>query len=166
MNPWPKPHPRRKFTSLEDAELVRAVSEIGADDWDAVAARLPGRNPRQCRERWSDYLSPNVRNGPWTPEEEAVLEAKYAELGPTWSRLAHFFYERTDINVRSHWQQMERRKRKSASPMDAGDAPQRPERIARKAANAAAVFDGIWRELGRNEEFIARVYENGLYQMG
>jgi hypothetical protein len=122
---------------------------MGIKDWDAIAARLPGRNARQCRERWTDYLSPNVRNSPWTSEEEALLTAKYAELGPTWTRISRCFHERTDINVRSHWQKMQRRKQKSGpSP---GNAPE--------CEGAATAFDGICATLMKKDDFIARAFE-------
>jgi hypothetical protein len=73
-----RPHPRLQFTSAEDAALVDLVHEIGLSDWDKISARLPGRNPRQCRDRWFNYLSPDVQNRPWTAEEEQRLLKKRA----------------------------------------------------------------------------------------
>ncbi|CDR87266.1 uncharacterized protein SPSC_00392 [Sporisorium scitamineum] len=41
----------------EDLSLVKAVHELGSDNWAAVAARLmAGRNSSQCRERWNRRL--------------------------------------------------------------------------------------------------------------
>jgi hypothetical protein len=50
--------PRRsRFLPEEDALLKHLVMKCGLKSWRRVAAELPGRNPRQCRDRWHHYLS-------------------------------------------------------------------------------------------------------------
>jgi hypothetical protein len=109
-----KPHPKMKFTPTEDEILMRVVDELGPDDWQMISKRLPGRNARQCRDRWLNYLSPDVENGPWTPQEEDLLIAKFQEFGSSWKHIATFFPSRTDINIKSRWQLMQRRIKKQA----------------------------------------------------
>jgi hypothetical protein len=110
-----KPHPKTKFTPSEDEILMRVVNELGPDDWQLISKRLPGRNARQCRDRWLNYLSPDVVNGPWTPEEEELLLAKFKEFGASWKHIATFFSSRTDINIKSRWQLMQRRVKKQVT---------------------------------------------------
>lgn len=89
------------------------VSLISNFDWNEIAQQMKtGRNARQCRERWLNYLSPSVVNGPWTDEEEELLCNKYNEIGPHWKKIAFYFPTRTDINIKSHYHLLERRKRK------------------------------------------------------
>ena len=38
-----------------------------------IAAQLPGRIGKQCRERWFNHLDPDIKKGDWTPDEDAVL---------------------------------------------------------------------------------------------
>jgi hypothetical protein len=64
------------------------------------------RNARQCRERYKNYLSPNYRNTPWSPDEEHLLAQKVKELGQKWSAIAKFFEARSDVNVKNHWAAM------------------------------------------------------------
>jgi hypothetical protein len=109
-----KPHPRWKFNQSEDALLAKAVADLGGSDWARIAERIPGRSVRQCKERWANYISPAVGNGPWTPEEEQLLVRKYSEIGPKWKRIASFFGARTDINVRSRWNLIQRRIKREA----------------------------------------------------
>jgi hypothetical protein len=99
----------------EDAQLKELVSSLGSEDWDTVARRMSGRNPRQCRERWTFYLSPAVVNGPWSSEEEALLREKYEQYGPVWTTIAAFFPTRTPISVKSRWNLMQRRATKRAN---------------------------------------------------
>jgi hypothetical protein len=107
-----KPHPRLRFNPSEDVLLMKMVAGLGTGDWHSVARRVPGRNARQCKERWENYLSPSVRNAPWTPEEEELLLQKHSEFGPMWRKIASFFRARTDINVRSRWHLIQRRIRR------------------------------------------------------
>jgi hypothetical protein len=127
-----RPHPRNVFALEEDIQLAHAVDDLGTDSWAAVAARVAGRSPRQCRERWCNYLAPNVDNGPWTPAEEELLISKQAELGAAWKQISRFFPCRTDINIKSHWHQIQRRRRRASRDAD-------------PPVNAETVFDKIWK---------------------
>ena len=43
---------------------------FGVGQWTVIALELGGgRNSKQCRERWHNHLSPEVKKEPWTPEE-------------------------------------------------------------------------------------------------
>jgi hypothetical protein len=107
-----RPHPKTKFLPSEDTLLVDAVQRFGTSDWRQIADAVPGRNPRQCRDRWLNYLSPNVRNGPWTSDEDRLLLSRYHEFGPAWRHIASFFDQRTEINVKSRWMLIQRKIRK------------------------------------------------------
>jgi hypothetical protein len=92
---------------------------------------MPGRNARQCKDRWHNFLSPDVINGPWTDEEEALLCSKFGALGNSWKLIATFFPGRTEINVKSHWQVMQRRIKRAIThpagpPPAKRDAPPLP----------------------------------------
>lgn len=94
---------RKLFSIEEDAKLRFLVSQYGNKDFKKIASFMPGRTPRQVRERYKNYLSPEVNNGPWSREEDALLCKKYMELGPKWSKIADFFPSRSDINVKNRW---------------------------------------------------------------
>ncbi|RHY35537.1 hypothetical protein DYB32_000009 [Aphanomyces invadans] len=46
----------------EDDVLRQLVAE-GRKNWGQVAARIPGRTSKQCRERWYNHLDPNIVRG-------------------------------------------------------------------------------------------------------
>jgi hypothetical protein len=81
------------------------VKKYGDADWALIAAELPGRNPRQCRERWKHYLSGGVSRDIWGPEESQLLFEKMRSIGPRWTQLAAFFPGRTDIQIKAYWMQ-------------------------------------------------------------
>jgi hypothetical protein len=109
-----KPHPKAKFNPAEDEMLSNLVKRHGTTDWTEISLRMEGRNARQCRDRWINYLSPSVENGPWTTADDQELLLLYHQLGAKWKYLATFFKGRTEINVKSRWNLIQRRLRRRA----------------------------------------------------
>ena len=104
---------RHKFSKEEDSKLLKLVEEFGEHCWTYVAKYMDGLTPRQCRERYQDYLSPGIKNQPWTVEEDNLLKQKYSEFGPKWTTIAKFFDARTDVNVKNRWTILNQRMLKS-----------------------------------------------------
>lgn len=96
---------REKFLPEEDEKLRKLVENYGTNSWETISQNMPGRNARQCRERWKHYLSSAKSKEPWTPEEDMLLYQKMEEFGPKWTKIATFFEDRTDIQVKSRWMQ-------------------------------------------------------------
>jgi hypothetical protein len=57
----------------------------------------------QCRERWSNYLSPNIRSDPWTEAEDRLVVEKMNEDHFSWSLIAPFFNGRSDNDIKNRW---------------------------------------------------------------
>jgi hypothetical protein len=94
---------RAKFRPEEDAKLKELVERSGTISWDVVAREMPGRNARQCRERWKHYVSSTRPKGEWSLTEDLLLYQKMEEIGPRWTNLAQFFPGRTDLQVKTRW---------------------------------------------------------------
>jgi hypothetical protein len=100
-----------KFDPSEDKLLFDAVRMFGCANWHRIASLIPGRSARQCRERWTNYLNPDLFNGEWTPDEDRMLRAKYDEIGPKWVLIARFLPGRSKNSVRNRLLQLQRRER-------------------------------------------------------
>ena len=94
---------RFAFTCDEDDRLRGLVSKYGEDNWAIIASKMKKRSTRQCRDRWINYLSPLAINGTWTPEEDQLLNEKVETYGRKWKFLTNFFFGRTDINIKNHY---------------------------------------------------------------
>ena len=84
----------------EDEQLRAAVRLHGSSSWPAVAAIIPGRNCKQCRERWNNYLDPTLKKGCWEPAEDKALVKGQEMFGSRWSLLAKLLPGRSQIQVR------------------------------------------------------------------
>ena len=124
-----KPH--QKFSLEEDSILRALVSAFGENSWILVAEHMPGRNSRQCRERWLNYLSPKLNRQKFTKEEDELLLSKVEEYGTKWVTISKsFFPNRTDQMVKNRYYILRRKaekkenrrnsmkKKKSSSPVE------------------------------------------------
>jgi hypothetical protein len=67
------PSTKSSWSKTEDELLVQAVSKWGPHDWYQIASEIPGRLPRQCRERYKNHLRQGINTSPFTPEEDAII---------------------------------------------------------------------------------------------
>jgi hypothetical protein len=97
------PKKRQVFSVEEDAALGRLIQRYGFGDFKLLASHMPGRTPRQLRERYRNYLSPAVHHGPWSRWEDAQLIRCYSDFGPKWSKISAFLPFRSEVDVKNRW---------------------------------------------------------------
>jgi hypothetical protein len=56
--------------------------------WTDIAALIPERKAKQCRERWRNHLDPSVSSEPWTEAENEALLQRYETFGSSWAEIA------------------------------------------------------------------------------
>ena len=72
----------------EDELLRTAVMKHGSGSWSSVAAMVPGRLPKQCRERWHNHVDPSISHEPWSEEENVLLLRRYQDYDGKWSEIS------------------------------------------------------------------------------
>ncbi|KAK8841482.1 Myb- protein B [Tritrichomonas musculus] len=93
----------RKFSTNEDLMLKNVVNIFGAKNWKLIASMIPNKTPRQCRDRYMNYLAPGYIHSDWTKEEDLLLADKYKEYGPQWSKIQKFFPFRTSNSIKNRF---------------------------------------------------------------
>ena len=84
----------------EDKAIQELVSEHGTKDWTLISKMMnqkyggKKRTPKQWRERWHNYLDPEIKKEPMTEEEERKCELKKT-FGNTWALVANDMEVRT-----------------------------------------------------------------------
>ena len=61
------------------------------------------KSPKQCRERWVNSLSPNVKKGIWSEKEEKTLFLNQLKIGNKWSELAKLIPNRSENDIKNHF---------------------------------------------------------------
>jgi hypothetical protein len=132
---------KNKWSVEQDAQLIAAIQEVGQSSWSEVAALVPGRTGKQCRERWLDKLSPDLLKDDWSAEEDSILLTKQEELGHAWAKIREFLPGRSIGAVKNRWNWLSRRDiPKHVEEFQAIAAEQTPKR------NTAEVSDP-WKDL-------------------
>ena len=94
---------KQKWTHAEDSALIAAVQKLGTKSWKEIADFVPGRNGKQCRERWTGQLCPSISKDIWTPEEDSQLIRAQQMNGNKWASIAKTLPGRSSIAVKNRW---------------------------------------------------------------
>ncbi|RHZ44796.1 hypothetical protein Glove_709g92 [Diversispora epigaea] len=88
---------RGRWKKEDDEALKNAVSIYGPGNWMKIQQYVLGRTDVQCRERWMNVLSPEIKKDPWANEEDEKLLSLVRDIGlGKWSKISTFMDGRTD----------------------------------------------------------------------
>jgi hypothetical protein len=99
-----------KWKEEEDIKLKDAVRKHGGNDWIAIAAAVPGRTIKQCKDKWHNALDPSIGRmkrctGKWKEGEIIKLKDAVRKHGDTmnWAAIAALVPARTKMQCQNKW---------------------------------------------------------------
>lgn len=87
--------------------------------WQRVAFLVKTRDAKQCRERFTSFLAPNLIHSEWTIDEEERLKRLYKDQPGKWKLISEHIQGRSAQSCRMRWRKMQRNlKRELASVVE------------------------------------------------
>ena len=80
----------------------------GFTSWAEIAKQIPGRNMKQCRERWCHRLDPEISKAKFTREEDQIIIEMHKQYGNKWSDISKHLVGRTEDAVKIRFRSIER----------------------------------------------------------
>lgn len=95
--------PKKKWTFQEDQLLCSTINQMGIKNWSSIAKNIPGRNGKQCRERWLTQLNPQLLKQEWSHDEDLQLIDLHNQYGNSWAKICQYFPGRNSSSLKNRW---------------------------------------------------------------
>ena len=87
---------------IEDARVLQLVEKFGYK-WSNIARTLGNRTGKQVRDRYLNYLCPNIKYENFTQEEDELLISYFRKLGNKWRQIADYLPGRSECQVKNRY---------------------------------------------------------------
>ena len=91
------------WTVHEDLLLVQWIETKGPNQWTKCSNTIFGRSGKQCRERYLNILSPDIKKGCWSIAEDYIIFKSFRKYGSKWSQISTCLEGRSENSVKNRF---------------------------------------------------------------
>jgi hypothetical protein len=91
-----------KWDKEEDRHILAAVEEHGPK-WNEIAKTFPNRNAKQIRNRYINYLDPNISQERFTTAEDIAILDMYNVYGGRWKLIKQYLPNRSSDMIKNRF---------------------------------------------------------------
>lgn len=150
---------RKLFTKKEDQLLTIAAIKYNQESWSKIAQSVPGKTPKQCRDRWVNYLQPPLNLGPWSDSEDKLLVSLVNKYGTHWTKMKTSFPSRSTNSIKNRWYWLYKNHIKIVSADGNYSNDQDPKNLNETLSNN--ISEKNYTELNQNNNY-CQVYSNKI----
>ena len=103
---------KKTYTHDEDVKLIALVSQFGDKNWSKIAELMPGRNRKQIRDHYINFLKKKIDKKVFAPEEDELILATVRKSGHAWKKIADILPGRTPIMIKNRYNSKLKKKKR------------------------------------------------------
>jgi hypothetical protein len=92
----------KMFTKEEDQLLKHLYEQMKIKNWNEISSHFENRSPKNCRDRYINYLSSCFKNDEWLPDEDETLSKLIETYGKKWTIISELMH-RSPNTVKNRW---------------------------------------------------------------
>lgn len=103
-SPDPQKNSKKKaYSPEEEKKITELVEKYGEKDWSTIAKFIPGRNRKQLRDHYINFIKNKPNKDDFTSKEDKQILDMVGEYGHRWQKIADNMPGRTPIMIKNRY---------------------------------------------------------------